>query len=103
MREALAGRPLRVIFVGRLQQRKRVDLLLKACALVQPSPELAIVGDGPERGALESLAAQVFEKARFLGALFGGSLTRRSSGLISSSCRAPVDWPYSRRWPMDCP
>jgi glycosyltransferase involved in cell wall biosynthesis len=59
-----------MIFVGRLQARKRVDLLLKACAQLDPIPEVVIVGDGPERAVLESLAKEIFPTANFLGALF---------------------------------
>ena len=67
-------RPARLIFVGRLQARKRVDLLLRACAELNPAPDLVIVGDGPERGALESLAMQVFPDAQFIGSQFGKAL-----------------------------
>jgi len=41
-----------ILFVGRLQARKRVDSLLKACAQLEPKPRLVIIGDGPEREAL---------------------------------------------------
>jgi glycosyltransferase involved in cell wall biosynthesis len=60
-----------VLFVGRLQDRKRVDYLLRACAALPesiPRPQLWIVGDGPVRAALESLAARVYPQARFFGA-----------------------------------
>jgi glycosyltransferase involved in cell wall biosynthesis len=73
-RAPLAGRPARVIFVGRLQARKRVDLLLKACAQLDPMPEVVIVGEGPERAALETLAERTFPTAIFLGALFDQQL-----------------------------
>lgn len=64
-----------VLFVGRLQSRKRVDLLLRACAeMPEPAPRLTIVGDGPERQALESLAKQVYPSARFIGARHGEAL-----------------------------
>lgn len=74
-RAPLLGRPPRVVFVGRLQARKRVDLLLRACAQLAPLPELVIIGDGPERGALQSLAQEVFPAARFPGALFDQQLS----------------------------
>ena len=69
------GRPS-LLFVGRLQARKRVDLLLQACAAMPGDlrPELVIVGDGPERERLQSLAARVFPEARFLGAKQGREL-----------------------------
>jgi glycosyltransferase involved in cell wall biosynthesis len=73
-RPPLAGRPARILFVGRLQARKRIDLLLRACAAMQPSPELVIVGEGPARVDLERLAAQVYPPARFTGAQHGQAL-----------------------------
>ena len=48
-----------ILFVGRLQARKRVDHLLRACAEMESKPRLIIVGDGPERMALESLAKDI--------------------------------------------
>jgi glycosyltransferase involved in cell wall biosynthesis len=58
--------------VGRLAEVKRQDLLLQAFAeLVEECPglRLLLAGDGPERGALESLAARlgVRERAVFAG------------------------------------
>jgi len=73
-RPAPVGRPARVLFTGRLQARKRVDLLLQACAHARPQPELWVVGDGPARQGLERLAASLFPQAKFLGALQGQGL-----------------------------
>lgn len=69
------GRPL-ILFVGRLQARKRVDALMRACAALPEGeqPDLWIVGDGPERDALESLAETIYPRARFHGALHGPDL-----------------------------
>jgi glycosyltransferase involved in cell wall biosynthesis len=63
-----------ILFVGRLQARKRVDLLLHACALLDSKPRLVIVGEGPERQSLESLAKEVFPQAEFVGARHGAAL-----------------------------
>lgn len=65
-----------VLFVGRLQARKRVDLLLQACAALPAAlqPRLTIVGDGPERIALESLASSIYPSAEFPGAKHGQEL-----------------------------
>lgn len=63
-----------LLFVGRLQARKRVDLLLKACAQLESQPRLVIVGDGPERIALEALAQKVYPSAQFVGARHGDEL-----------------------------
>jgi glycosyltransferase involved in cell wall biosynthesis len=59
-----------VLFVGRLQTRKRVDQLLYACANlpVELQPRLVIIGDGPIRSDLEDLARKVYPGAKFVGA-----------------------------------
>jgi glycosyltransferase involved in cell wall biosynthesis len=64
-----------IIFVGRLQSRKRVDWLLRCCAEIESKPRLIIVGDGPERVKLESLAKEVYPAAEFVGAKHGAELT----------------------------
>jgi glycosyltransferase involved in cell wall biosynthesis len=69
------GQP-RILFIGRLQARKRVDNLLRACAALpeETRPRLAIIGDGPERQNLEQLAKEVFPAAEFTGARHGEEL-----------------------------
>jgi glycosyltransferase involved in cell wall biosynthesis len=64
-----------IIFVGRLQSRKRVDWLLRACAEMESKPRLVIVGDGLERVRLESLAKEVYPSAEFIGTKHGAALT----------------------------
>jgi len=64
-----------LLFVGRLQARKRVDRLLQACAeLPEPKPYLVIVGEGPERRHLESLARKIYPLTEFVGAKHGAEL-----------------------------
>jgi glycosyltransferase involved in cell wall biosynthesis len=64
-----------ILFVGRLQARKRIDALLRACAdMPEPKPRLVIVGDGPERDNLEQVAGQVYPSAVFSGARHGDEL-----------------------------
>jgi glycosyltransferase involved in cell wall biosynthesis len=62
------GKPV-VLFVGRLQARKRVDLLLRACAALPEflQPILVVVGDGPERGRLEKLAQEIYPNTQLTG------------------------------------
>jgi glycosyltransferase involved in cell wall biosynthesis len=62
-----------VLFVGRLQARKRLDLLLRACSNLPKDiqPRLVIVGDGPARSELQSLAFQLYPQAEFIGARHG--------------------------------
>jgi glycosyltransferase involved in cell wall biosynthesis len=54
-----------------LQARKRIDSLLRACAEMESKPRLVIVGDGPERAALELLAKDVYPAADFIGEKHG--------------------------------
>jgi glycosyltransferase involved in cell wall biosynthesis len=63
-----------VLFVGRLQARKRVDDLLRACAQLELKPRLIIIGDGPEREKLVSLAEEIYPGAEFIGAKHGAGL-----------------------------
>lgn len=65
-----------VLFVGRLQARKRIEHLLHACACLPPRlrPRLWIAGDGPAREELEILAGQVYPQAEFLGDRRGSDL-----------------------------
>ena len=70
-----AGQALRpgILFVGRLQARKRIDFLLRACAEIQ-NIKLVIVGDGPERQSLESLAREIYPSVEFVGEKHGDEL-----------------------------
>lgn len=69
------GRPA-ILFVGRLQYRKKVDTLLRACAMLplEIKPDVRIIGDGPARAEWEALAKSVYPQAEFLGDLHGAEL-----------------------------
>jgi glycosyltransferase involved in cell wall biosynthesis len=58
-----------VLFVGRLQTRKRVDLLIKACAGLSQKlqPHLVIVGEGPGKDELIALARKLYPSTEFAG------------------------------------
>jgi glycosyltransferase involved in cell wall biosynthesis len=63
----MAQRPCRIVYLGRLEKYKRVDLLLSACASLAPrfpALEIAIVGRGAERPRLEALARDLGLAAR---------------------------------------
>ncbi len=72
--------PLVVLFVGRLQARKRIDNLIRAFASIPKKLMLRIwiVGDGPERASLERLASKLISEdapeIRFLGERHGPEL-----------------------------
>ena len=70
-----SGSPV-VLFVGRLQARKRIDNLLFACASLPPEkkPKLIVVGDGPAREEFEKMAQEVYPTTQFTGALHGAEL-----------------------------
>jgi glycosyltransferase involved in cell wall biosynthesis len=56
------GRPVNVVSVGRLVRERRHDLLVRATARIRrtrPAVTLTLVGDGPERAALERLVGQL--------------------------------------------
>lgn len=64
------GTPLRLLVVGRLMETKNLRLLLESLARLAELPwALDILGDGPERAALESLAAErgLLPRVRFHG------------------------------------
>jgi glycosyltransferase involved in cell wall biosynthesis len=63
-----------ILFVGRLQARKRVDGLLRASAQLESEPRLVIIGDGPEREKLGSFAKEIYPSAEFIEAKHGVEL-----------------------------
>jgi len=71
----LAG-PSMVLFVGRLQTRKRLDILLRGCANLpaELQPRLVVVGEGPAISEFQSLAARIYPRAEFVGARHGSEL-----------------------------
>lgn len=66
----------KIIFVGRLQHRKRIDILLRACASLPEEirPHVTIVGDGPAREDLISLAQSIYLNTEFTGGRHGRDL-----------------------------
>ena len=71
----------RILFVGRLVEKKGVEYLIRAFPLIHekyPGARLCIVGDGPERGVLEGMCAELGleDSVRFLGAVKHDSLPK---------------------------
>jgi glycosyltransferase involved in cell wall biosynthesis len=93
-RPATAGR--RLLFVGRLEAVKGVDVLLRAFARIHhahPDAELSIIGDGERRGDLEQLADDLGTTGavRFYG--WTGEAEVRSA-LADCTCLViPSVWP----------
>jgi phosphatidyl-myo-inositol alpha-mannosyltransferase len=66
-----------VLYVGRLEPRKGVEVLVRAMAEVQrrqPQARLTIAGDGPDRGRLADIARQAGVHVRFAGAVTDDAL-----------------------------
>jgi glycosyltransferase involved in cell wall biosynthesis len=68
------GNPPQILFVGRLQARKRLDLLIQACAILSMDIALTVVGDGLSRTELSALASDIYPRTIFTGALRGQEL-----------------------------
>lgn len=67
-----------VVAVGRMVEVKGFDLLLHAFATVDPPHRLVLVGEGPERSALEALALElgIGDRVDFPGRLEGSEVLR---------------------------
>ena len=85
------------VFAGRLSHEKGVDTLIRAvAAMVQPA-QLHIAGDGPERVALEALAAEVAPgHVRFHGRLDKPAL----QALVASCVASVVPSRWNENQPM---
>lgn len=71
-RASTGARGVVALALGRLVPIKGLDVAIEALARVaEPSVELWIAGEGPERGALEKLARQRRARVRFFGSVAG--------------------------------
>jgi glycosyltransferase involved in cell wall biosynthesis len=90
-----AAKPVEVVFVGRLIDEKRVDLVLEAIhALAGSFPDLrcTVIGAGPERAALEGRAVRLglAERVAFTGRVEGSRVyaaMKAASVLVMPSVR----------------
>jgi colanic acid/amylovoran biosynthesis glycosyltransferase len=78
--------PARVVAIGRLVEKKGLDVLVRGAARLDPGVVVEIVGDGPERERLERLAQG---RVRFTGALpHAEALARlRGASAFALPCR----------------
>jgi glycosyltransferase involved in cell wall biosynthesis len=81
-----------VLSVNRLDRYKRIDLLIEA-ALADPALRIVIVGDGPDRGRLEGLAAGLDGRIEFAGRVDGKHLTDLYARCLAVYY-APIDEDY---------
>ncbi len=89
------GGRFELLFVGRLVERKGVHLLIDALALLPSGrrPRLRVVGDGPERAALQARAASrgVAEDVAFDGFVSAHELKARLAACDAFVLPAVVD------------
>lgn len=83
----------RFLFVGRLAAKKGIDVAIRALTLV-PDARLRVVGDGPERDALEALSRDLglTDRVRFVGKLPNDEVLREmavAQALLIPSVVAP--------------
>lgn len=69
------GKPV-VLYVGRLQARKRIEVLIEACQYLPKDlqPHLIIVGEGPESETLKKVSLENYPDVEFTGAKHGAEL-----------------------------
>jgi glycosyltransferase involved in cell wall biosynthesis len=85
---ARTGETIRFVFMGRLVDWKRVDILLEACSKLQGENfTLEILGDGPLRGELESYAQGLGIAERVI---FHGMQPQARCSQVLSECDALV-------------
>jgi glycosyltransferase involved in cell wall biosynthesis len=76
----LAARPRRILYVGRLVEKKGGELLIRAFARVRaqvPDAELVMAGDGPLENRFRAAAAQAAVAVQFLGSVASEEVKRQ--------------------------
>jgi glycosyltransferase involved in cell wall biosynthesis len=88
---------LRVVFIGRLSKEKNVDVVLKAGAKARDLGsrlEFTIIGHGPQRDHLETLARELGISVRFTGGVDHGRVLRElESADILTLVSQTEGWP----------
>ncbi len=85
-----ARKPDRLLFVGRLNVQKGIEMLLRALAVTSSKASLDVVGDGPDAERLKALAGEleIANRVRWVGALPQQQLTeyyRAATALVVPS------------------
>ena len=80
----------RLLFVGRLNAQKGIELLLRALGAMRTRAQLDVVGDGPDAGSMRTLASSlgIADRVTWHGALSQTALPalyRRASALVVPS------------------
>jgi len=98
------GTPPRFAYIGRLSGEKGVAVLIDALGIllragVRPLPEILIIGDGPERNALEKQATALgaATSIRFAGQLDRGALKAALAG-VDACVQPSLTEGFSKAW-----
>ena len=75
----------RFVFLGRLNESKGVDLLLRAWEHMRLDADLVIAGDGPERAAVEAAVSDRLQYVGWVDADAKGALIRSATALVFPS------------------
>ena len=86
--DAVRPRRPRFVFLGRLQESKGVDLLLRAWEEARLDADLVIAGDGPERARVEAAVSDDLSYVGWVDAEAKGALIRSATALVF-----PSVWP----------
>ena len=98
------SQPPRLVYAGRLAGEKGVAVLIRALVALkaenfEPLPTITVVGDGPERGSLESLVAELgcAESITFVGHCNRADLSRHL--MAADICVQPsLSEGFSKAW-----
>ena len=75
----------RLVFLGKLQRAKGIELLLRAWRLAGLDADLVVAGDGPERAAVEAAASDGVHYVGWVDAEDKGALIRSATALVFPS------------------
>ncbi|MFJ3956941.1 glycosyltransferase family 4 protein [Arthrobacter sp. NPDC090010] len=84
--------PFTAVYLGNLGKSQRLDVAIRAAALVGPAMRLHIVGHGVEQEALRRLAEELGAPVTFHGTLHGPELMDRYAGADTCLVSLRDDW-----------
>jgi phosphatidylinositol alpha-mannosyltransferase len=104
------GEGKKILFLGRIERRKGLEVLIQAMTRLRDEVELIVAGDGPEAKDAKALADRLLVRARFLGrvddatkaSLFGRADVYCAPGLRGESFGIVLIEAMAARAPIVC-